>query len=302
MADRPFHSTFAVPVTGGNLTVGMAGAPLGAAPVVLAVHGITGSHRSFLAIARHLAEEATVLAPDLRGRGGSAGLPGPHGMAAHVADLVAVLAAAGVGHAVLAGHSMGAYVVARLAAAHPALADAVVMIDGGLPLGTPGDLDPDDILDAILGPALARLRREFASPDEYRGFWKAHPAFARPDVWTADIEDYADYDLVGEPPAMRSRVEEVAVRVDGRDLLDPAPGWAALAALAAVACPVVLLRAPRGLLDEPPPLISDEVVVEASALLPGLVDVVVADTNHYLIAMGRREAATVAAQIRSVSP
>ncbi|MGH8998401.1 MAG: alpha/beta hydrolase, partial [Acidimicrobiia bacterium] len=69
-------------------------------------------------------------------------------------------------------------------------------------------------------------------------------------------------------------------------------------ALGGIGCPAVLIRAPRGLLDEPPPLLPDEAVGEATTILPGLVDVVVPDTNHYLVAMGEREAATVADQLR----
>lgn len=298
MSESGFHSALSVPVRGGDLHVGVSGAPLGSVPVVLAVHGITGSHRSFLAIVRELGDAVTVLAPDLRGRGASAGLPGPYGMAGHVEDLRAVLDHAGVGRAVLAGHSMGAHVVAHLAATHPVAAQAVVLIDGGLPLAVPADADPDALMDAVLGPAIARLRMEFASPEAYREFWKAHPAFSRPGAWTADVTDYVDYDLVGEPPTMRSRVQEAAVRFDGRDTLDADAHWTALRALK---CPVVLLRAPLGLLNEPNPLISADAVAAAQAAVPDLVDVVVPDTNHYLIAMGPREAATVADRIRAAA-
>ena len=67
---QPFHSALAVPVAGGSLHVGVAGAPAGSpgVPVVLAIHGITGSHVSWAPTARHLGDAVTVLAPDLRGR------------------------------------------------------------------------------------------------------------------------------------------------------------------------------------------------------------------------------------------
>src|SRR6266498_2069724 len=125
---QPFHTILAVPVAGGSLHVGVAGAVPGTpgVPVVLAVHGITGSHRSWAGVARHLGDTrglhlpppgpVTVLAPDLRGRGESSGLAGPYGMAAHVDDLLAVLDHVGCARAVVAGHSMGAYIAARFAA------------------------------------------------------------------------------------------------------------------------------------------------------------------------------------------
>lgn len=240
-----FHAELAVPVAGGVLTVAVAGpAEPGTAAVVLGAHGITTSHRSLVALARHLtARETTFLAPDLRGRGASAGLPGPYGLDVHVADLVAVLDYWGAERAVLVGHSMGAYVVARLAAAHPGRCAGVVLIDGGLSPPVPAHLDADAVLDAILGPALARLRMEFASPEEHRDFWRRHPAFAG--RWNTDVERSVDYDLDGPPGALRSRVVEKAVRTDGRAILDSAAAWAALSAAPG---PVSLIRAPRGLL------------------------------------------------------
>jgi pimeloyl-ACP methyl ester carboxylesterase len=285
---QPFHSSLAVPVAGGSLRVGVAGAPPGTAgvPVVLLVHGITGSHRSWAPVARHLGDVATVLAPDLRGRGESSGVAGPFGMAAHAADLVAVLDHVGCPRAVAAGHSMGGYVVARLAAEAPGRLSAAVLVDGGLPLPRPPDVDPDVLLAAVLGPSLARLDMTFSSTEDYRGFWQAHPAFAsRP--FTDDIADYVDYDLAppeagddGEP-AYRSRVSKEAVRGDGRDLLD---GDGARKALESLTDPAVLLWA-----------------ADARALLPHLVVREVPDTNHYFILLGDREAELVAGEIRRLA-
>jgi lipase len=299
MSDPVFHSELSIPVVGGALAVAVAGpGEPGAAPLVLGVHGITGSHRQLAVVARHLAaRDTTFLAPDLRGRGASAGLPGPYGLHAHVADLVAVLDYWGATRAVLAGHSMGAYIVARLAAAQPGRYAGVVLIDGGLALQVAPDTDPDTVLDAVLGPALARLRMVFASPEDYRDFWRRHPAFAN--RWTADVAAYVDYDLDGPAGALRSKVLESAVRADGHDVLDAAAAWEAMAA---VPEPVVLIRAPRGLADEPNPLLPKAVVEEAKRILPGIRDVLVEDTNHYLIVLGDREAAAVVAEIARVTP
>jgi pimeloyl-ACP methyl ester carboxylesterase len=297
--DSPFHTELDVPVAGGMLRVGVAG-PTGGAPVVLAVHGITGSHRSFSAVARHLGQSVTFLAPDLRGRGGSAGLPGPYGFARHVEDLVAVLDHVGVADATLAGHSMGAYIATRFAAAHPGLVAAAVLIDGGLHQHIPADADPEELLATTLGPALDRLDMTFPSQEAYRDFWRAHPAFSR-GRWNPDVEAYIDYDL-GEPdPAsgkLRPRVVKEAVREDGRDVLDSEA--VRLAALS-LSCPTVVLRAPWGLLDDAKPFLPDEVVAETAEKLPNLVHVLVPETNHYLLVFGDREAAVVADRIAAAA-
>ncbi|HEY3895245.1 MAG TPA: alpha/beta fold hydrolase [Pseudonocardiaceae bacterium] len=291
-----FHTELTVPVAGGRLTVAVAGPGEPGAAVVLGAHGITASHRSLEALARHLAaREITFLAPDLRGRGASSGLPGPYGLDAHVADLVAVLDYWGAQRAVLVGHSMGAYLVTRLAAAHPDRCAGVVLVDGGLSLPVPTHLDPEAVLEAILGPALARLRMEFASPQDYRDFWRRHPAFGS--RWNADVERWVDYDVTGPPGALRVRMAEKAVRTDGRDILDSAAAWAALTAAPG---PVSLLRAPRGLADENRPLIPEAVVGRARQTVPGLAHLLVEDTNHYLIVLGDREAGTVVTEIARV--
>ena len=299
--DSPFHTELDVPVTGGTLRVAVAG-PTGGAPVVLAVHGITASHRSWTTVARHLGQSVTFLAPDLRGRCASAGLPGPYGFARHVEDLVAVLDHVGVAHATLVGHSMGAYVVARFAATHPGLVASAVLIDGGLPFRQPEeDVDPDEVLVKALGPALQRLSLTFPSREVYHDFWRAHPAFTGEGRWSEDVEDYIDYDL-GEPDPdtgeLSSRVVEEAVREDGRDVLD-ADGVRRSAL--ALSCPTVLLRAPWGLLDDPKPAITEEVVAEAAKTMPNLVDVLVPKTNHYMLVMGDREAAVVAERIAAAA-
>ncbi|MGH9037642.1 MAG: alpha/beta fold hydrolase, partial [Acidimicrobiia bacterium] len=110
---------------------------------------------------------------------------------------MAVLDHTGATSVVLAGHSMGAFVVARLAAAHPARVHAVALVDGGLVLPVPEGVEPDKVLEMVLGPALARLSMTFETPEAYRDFWRAHPAFAGPGMWSADAEDYVDYDLAG---------------------------------------------------------------------------------------------------------
>jgi pimeloyl-ACP methyl ester carboxylesterase len=288
---RPEPDAFvSVPVPGGELAV----ARWGTGPVpVLAAHGITASSISWRAVARHLEDTATTLwAPDLRGRGASAPVGGPFGLARHAHDLLAVADCLALDRVVLAGHSLGAFVVVLAAAARPSLVDRVVLVDGGLPLPLAVEgVDPDTLLDATLGPAIERLDRTFPSFAAYVAFWRQHPAFAQD--WNDDLEAYLRYDLAeGADGGLRSRVVADAVRADGRDLLlghDPI-----VRALEAISCPVHLLRAPRGMFDQPPGLQPDELVARWAPRIANLADDVVDDTNHYTILMGERGASAVA--------
>ena len=77
-----------VPVEGGTLA---AYRWSGDGPLVLAAHGITSNHRSWGLVAEALAGDATLVAPDLRGRGRSNELPGPYTVARHADDCAALL-------------------------------------------------------------------------------------------------------------------------------------------------------------------------------------------------------------------
>jgi len=278
-----------VPVSGGELTAYRFGEPSGKLPAVLAVHGITGTSHAWLAISRELSGRASLIAPDLRGRGASNQLPAPYGIAAHVADLVALLDHLELEQLpLLVGHSLGAYICARLAADHPERVRSLLLIDGGLSLPVAENVDPQQFLDAFLGPAIARLRMTFENPDAYRDWWRAHPAFQRGDVLDSDLTAYADYDLVGEPPEMHSSVSETAIRGDAGDLFEMG------AAAHRLDVDTLLMCAPRGLLDEPNPMQPLALCESWAAEAPGRRRVVqVPDVNHYTLVMGAGGAGAV---------
>jgi lipase len=263
--------------------------------VAVAVHGITASGMSWQAVARHMPSDWSLAAPDLRGRGHSRDLPGPYGLDRHARDVVAVLRHFG-GRPVLAGHSMGAYIALLARDAQPELVRRLVLVDGGLPLPVPEGADLDAVLDATLGPAIARLGQTFPSTEAYLDFWRAHPALA--DHWTADVEAYVRYDLTGEPGQLRSRALGDAVRADGRDVLAEKPFADALQRLTK---PTPLLTAPAGMFGAPPPLIAPEVVAAWTERVPVLRPQVVPEMNHYTIMFEKEGAAAVSQAIRSAA-
>jgi lipase len=281
-----------VPVDGGHLRVLLWGT---GKRVAVAVHGITASGMSWQAVARHMPADWTLAAPDLRGRGHSHDLPGPYGLDRHARDVAAVLRHFG-GRAVLAGHSMGAYIALLTRDAHPELVRRLVLVDGGLPLPVPEGTDLDAMLDATLGPAVSRLRQTYPDTEAYLDFWRAHPALA--DHWTADVEAYARYDLIGENGQLRSRAAEDAVRADGRDVLAEKPFADALSRLTK---PTPLLTAPSGMFGAPPGLLPPEVVATWQERVPALRPQTVPGANHYTILFEREAAAAVSQAIRAAA-
>jgi lipase len=262
---------------------------------VVAVHGITASAMAWPPVARLLSGDWTLVAPDLRGRGAAAGLPGPYGLRRHAEDVCAVARQAGP-DVVLVGHSMGAFVALLAAAAEPGLFRKLVLVDGGLPFPAPPEgVSVDDVLRATLGPAIERLSTTFPSEQAYLDFFRAHPALSAD--WNDDIAEYARYDLAGPPGELRSRVVGDAVREDGRDVL--VLGAEFLAAWDALRVPTAVLRASLGMFGQPPALISDEIAAEATRRRPDFVVETVDGSNHYTILFAERFAARVAHHVEA---
>jgi pimeloyl-ACP methyl ester carboxylesterase len=272
-----------VPVAGGTLRTAVwsgTGAP------VLAIHGITSSSRSWPFLADAL--DNPVFAPDLRGRGRSSHLPGPVGMAQHAEDCAAVVEAAGGTPVVVVGHSMGGFVAEVLAARRPELVAGLVLVDGGLPFPP---VDEAAVL-AGLQPIKERLLASYTR-EEYRDWFRKHPAFARD--WTPEAEEYADYDLPESPGRPAADPEAVEA-----DQLDMVAGTAFAEALDRAQPPRVFLHASRGFADDPPGLYPQAAVDEYAARWPDLDVRHVPDVNHYTIVLSRRGADAVAQAVRDL--
>ncbi|MGN6324596.1 alpha/beta fold hydrolase [Pseudolysinimonas sp.] len=276
-----------VPVDGGELVYGEWGDP--SAPPVLATHGITASHLAWSRLAEALPDRR-IIAPDLRGRGGSAGLPGPWGMATHAADMVRLLDGLGLDRVRLVGHSMGAFVAAATAARLGERATGVLLVDGGVPFAAPPGLDLDAAITATLGPALARLALTFPDRATYREFWAGTPALG-PLVDDDAVRAYLDYDLVGDP--LHPAASPDAVAQDSHEFYGEEPA----AVLAAITAPVAMLWVPRGLQNETPGLYTAELLAPWTSIATRFVD----GFNHYTIVMTAPGAAEVAAALVELS-
>ncbi|WP_285248089.1 alpha/beta hydrolase [Pseudarthrobacter sp. efr-133-R2A-89] len=291
-AGRKTYRTMDVAVRGGTLHTAVWGPDDPNAPTILAVHGVTASHKCWAYLAEAL-PDVRIIAPDLRGRGRSNTLPGPYGMASHAEDLAAVLAELADGPVAVVGHSMGGFASVVLAGRFPDRVRSLVLVDGGLPLQVPAGLSDAEVISAVLGPAAERLNSTFPSREVYRSFWRKHPAFSAD--WGPFVEDYVDYDLTGEEPGLRPATRYEAMAEDTADLHR---GASLLQALDSLAVDAEVLRAPRGLLNEPAGLYAPGYLESWAAKLPILRVREVPDVNHYTIIMGQAGAAAVAERVR----
>ncbi len=157
----------------------------------------------------YLARRFRVLTFDGRGNGLSdrPDEPAAYDLAEFAHDAVAVLAAAGIRSATLAGTSMGAVLALQLAARHPDLVDAAFLISPSVPALTPPPPDRpsfsfEDPLDIDEG--WAKYNRHYWQRD-YRGFLEFFFAqiFCEPHS-TKQIEDSVSFGLDTSPETLIS--------------------------------------------------------------------------------------------------
>lgn len=262
---------------------------------VVAIHGLTAHSRNFAAIGSRLSAEhgRGLVAVDLRGRGDSDKPEHGYGMQAHADDVAAAMRHLGLGPSVVIGHSMGAYIATALAATHPDLVRGVLMLDGGYPQPAPPGVEFGEVLEQLLAPMLERLRVPWASRQQYVAFWRQHPAFP-PSHWNQYVEEYVAYDLGGREPELRAKASETAVRIDFDDMCDQGRAGARLAALQ---CPLTLIRAEHGLAFGMPPIFTEDLAAYVRRHVRGAEDILVAGATHYTIAFSEPGLATTVAKL-----
>jgi pimeloyl-ACP methyl ester carboxylesterase len=115
---------------------------VGEGPTLLLLHGTLSNANQLRRLSERLRQAFTVVAIDRRGSGATELEPrvaaGPIDVAVHVADIGAVLAAEGLGPALVVGHSYGGCLALELAARRPDLVAAVWAFEPPYaPVGSP---------------------------------------------------------------------------------------------------------------------------------------------------------------------
>jgi len=104
----------------------------GEGPVILLIHGMAGSSRTWLGVMRILARHYTVVVPDLLGHGESAKPMGDYSLGAHASGIRDLLVGGlGIDRATVVGQSLGGGVAMQLAYQHPELCERLVLSGSG---------------------------------------------------------------------------------------------------------------------------------------------------------------------------
>ena len=103
----------------------------GEGPTILLIHGIAGSSTTWRAVMPALAENYTVIAPDLLGHGHSAKPRGDYSLGAYASGIRDLLAVLGRERVTLVGHSLGGGVAMQFAYQFPEWAERLVLVASG---------------------------------------------------------------------------------------------------------------------------------------------------------------------------
>jgi pimeloyl-ACP methyl ester carboxylesterase len=250
---------------------------------VLAVHGIS-SHRRLWSWLHAEAPDLTIVAPDLRGRADSIGVPGPWGVDRHADDLALLLDAEGLGRVTVVGMSMGGFVAVALADRHPDRVESLVLVDGGFPMTPPPGLTRENVAQAF-ADRVGRLERRWDSVDHLLDHFTATtaPLLDRDDPM---LRHYLQHDL-----------RDGLVRLSGEALVgDAADVYFGDGAWQRVRRPIRFLRAEWGVGRDTPPAYAAadlerfSAVTERTVALDGV--------DHAASIMTRRGAAATAELVR----
>lgn len=239
---------------------------------ILCIHGITANCRCWDVIASPLSADYRITAMDLRGRGRSESPDSGYSIQHHCKDILAVLNDLGLEKAVIMGHSLGAFIAAAFGAEHPERVDRIVLVDGG------GKLSEIQMVKVFAGikPSLDRLGRVFPSFEAYLDLMKTAPFFK---AWTPALEAYYRYEVEKVEEGVRSGINPAHIQEERENLgkVDISQFYEK------ISCPVLILRATKGMVAEDDLLLPRDVVETMVRKIPRARYVDIPGTNHYSI-------------------
>lgn len=259
----------------------------GRGSTVLALAGLTSTGRAWGALADAL-PDARIVAPHLRGRGGSAGLGGASGLRAHAQDLARICAELDLQDLVVIGHSMGAYLAPIAAQELGERVSRLVLVDGGIPPQFPFFMTPT-VVRALFRHNLRKADREWSDVETLIDRTLGKVLRERPDLRPA-LAELLSAEMAGPDASLRPRVDtEHAVA----DAIDTFFGKDLLPALEQLRVPAHLVCARWGKHDGARPFLAERVVQAWRLRLANLSSQRV-QANHVTILFAPELAAAVA--------
>jgi len=239
---------------------------------ILGIHGLTANCRSFDQIAADISPKHNFFALDLRGRGFSDKPAQGYSISHHCGDIMAILDKLDLSETVLVGHSLGAAISLEFAARFPGRAAGLILLDGG---GQLSEEQMNKVLEGIR-PTVERVGKVFANFEDYITPLKNSPVLQ---PWNHALENCYRYEVQNDSEGVKSRMRPENIQEELENLTETD----LKETYAKISCPVLILRATQGMLQEDDLLLPREVAEKMQGMIPDSRVVDVPGTNHYTI-------------------
>jgi esterase len=240
---------------------------------IIAIHGLTGTHKNMHYYAEEYKGSYRFIAVDLRGRGNSAETDVEPSIFKHAEDILGLIKVLKIDNPILLGYSMGAF-IAAIVASELKSTKALILLDGA---AKASEHQRD-----IVQPSLGRLSRAYRSKEHYVA--EIQKIYNNLGIkWNDVLQNTVEYEVgpVGDHWENKSSESQIIADFESFFTFDPEK------ICSQIECPVLLVYA-EGNIGSMPPLfyLAD---YEQTRQSTKLIETVISDCNHYTMVFENRD-------------
>ncbi|MBK5446932.1 alpha/beta fold hydrolase [Peribacillus sp. TH24] len=240
---------------------------------IIAIHGLTGTHKNMHYYAEKFKGEYRFIAIDLRGRGNSAETDLEPSIFKHAEDILVLIKELKIENPILLGHSMGAFISSIVASKLDSV-KAVILLDGAAKMS--------DHQQAIVKPSLGRLSKIYESKDHYVEEIKR--IYSNLGItWSETLQAAVEYEVGPSGDHWENRSTEARIVADFESFYQYDPKGIC----SSISCPVLLIYA-KGDIGSMQPLFYLKDYEETQSFTKKI-ETVISDCNHYTMVFENRD-------------
>lgn len=240
---------------------------------IIALHGLTGTHKNLLHYAEALQGDYRFISVDLRGRGNSSGMDDLPSIFKHAQDVMDLIETLEIKEPILLGHSMGAF-ISSIVASQLNTVKGLILLDGAAQMS--------DRQQAIVKPSLGRLQKKYELKQAYVD--EVRQIYSRLGVdWTDAVQEIVEYEIreVDNEWVHKSFGEKIEEDFDSFYVFNPKD------VMENVMCKTLLIQA-NGTIGPFPPFFEAQdydMTIQATSKLTTYTS----DCNHYTMVFEKRD-------------
>jgi esterase len=245
----------------------------GESGTIIAIHGLTGTHKNMHYYAEKFKGSYRFIAVDIRGRGNSAETDAESSIFKHAEDILGLIKELKIDNPILLGYSMGAF-IAAIVASKLKTTKAVILLDGAA--------NASEHQRNIVQPSLGRLSRAYRSKEHYVA--EIQKIYTNLGVkWNDVLQNTVEYEVRPVDNHWENKSDESRIIADFESFFTFDPEKIC----SQIDCPVLLVYA-AGNIGSMPPLfyLTD---YEQTRQSTKLIETVISDCNHYTMVFENRD-------------